>query len=127
MTDQIKEKLNQAAIDAETAIERFMGNEGLYLKYLCRFSEDDTYQELQKALDSSDCQNAFVAAHTLKGVCGNLGMERMTAVLTKQVEYLRKDDMQNAEELMKELQEAYVQVRTVLACLNEAGLSCTEK
>ena len=110
-----KEKLKNAGIEADEAIERFMGNETLYLKYLLRFPGDENYQILCSSMVSGDVKRAFEAAHTLKGVCGNLSIKGMEKLLREQVEYLRAGEMEKAELMMNDLREAYEQVCVLLA------------
>ena len=61
--------------DYDTAMRRFMGNEGMYLKCFGMLFQDKNLEKLGKALSSGDLQAAFEAAHTLKGMAGNMGLE----------------------------------------------------
>ena len=72
MNEALRKKLLGAGVDPDSALERFMGNEGLYLRFAGRFLEDRNYEELLKAMEKGDTKAAFAAAHTLKGVSGNL-------------------------------------------------------
>lgn len=119
MTEEIKEKLLSAGIEPESAVERFMGNEALFIKFLLRFENDENYFKLCEAMKENDCQNAFVAAHTLKGVCGNLSIKKMEALLRDQVEFLRRGDFEKARELMDHLQGEYEKVKEVLNLVKE--------
>lgn len=119
MTEEIRKKLLNAGIETETAIERFMGNEPLYLKFLLQFESDENYSRLCDAMERGDCQDAFVAAHTLKGVCGNLSINRMENILREQVEYLRNGELDKAQKMMEGLKAEYEQVKEVLVCVGE--------
>lgn len=59
MKKQDMEKMVNAGLDPESAIERFMGNETLYLKFLFRFPDDENYQNLCRFIEQQDCGNAF--------------------------------------------------------------------
>ena len=48
-------------------------------KFVARFPEDPTFTELCRAMESGEQKEAFRAAHTLKGVCTNLGFDRLLA------------------------------------------------
>ena len=109
-----EEELRKVGVEPEEAIERFMGNEMLYLKYLIRFTEDENYRILSDSLAEGECRKAFEAAHTLKGVCGNLSVKGMEILLKEQVEYLRSGDIEKAKLMMPELKNAYEQVVSVL-------------
>lgn len=114
-----KELLLEAGIEPDSAIERFMGNEVLYMKYLLRFTEDQNYQSLCEAVDRGACKEAFVAAHTLKGVCGNLSITGMEGILREQVEYLRNNELENAENMMIQLKKAYDTVKNTLESVRD--------
>ena len=69
-----KEMLAAAGIDAEDALERFMGSEALLTRFLGRFLEDASMDALRGAVAAGDWDKALTASHTLKGMCGNLCM-----------------------------------------------------
>ena len=70
MEARIKELLEAAGIRPESALERFMGNEGIYQTFAWKFLDDRNYGALLKAVEEGDAKAAFTAAHTLKGLCG---------------------------------------------------------
>lgn len=119
MKKQDLEKMINAGIDPESAIERFMGNEALYLKFLFRFPEDENYENLCRSIEQQDCGNAFTAAHTLKGVCGNLSIKSMENILREQVEYLRNGELLQGQQMMGELNGAYDRIKEVIDELKE--------
>lgn len=49
--------------------------EELVKKFAIKFLDDPSFSDLSKALDEGNLENAFRAAHTLKGVCMNLGFK----------------------------------------------------
>lgn len=119
MESNIMERLLNAGINPDSAIERFMGNEALYIKYLLRFADDDNYQKLCRSMEKEDCKSAFMAAHTLKGVCGNLSITRMEQLLRNQVEYLRNGDLKKASNMMEPLEKEYESVRNAIDYVRE--------
>ncbi len=66
-----------------------MGKESLYYRFLKKFLDDENYVLLLEAAGQGDSGAAFRAAHTLKGVCGNLGMDRLFGAVSMAVEKLR--------------------------------------
>lgn len=73
MSDTIND-LENLGVDATRAIERFCGNSELYLKFLNKFPDEKTFAELVKVVQEGDLKSAENAAHTLKGVAANLGL-----------------------------------------------------
>lgn len=77
MTIDQKEKLLDLGVDLEETLERFVGNEDLYLRCLKKLSNDKNYSSMLDAIDSKDASAAFEAAHALKGVSANLGLDKL--------------------------------------------------
>lgn len=81
--------LRQAGMDPEEALERFMGSAALYERFLKRFPADESFQQIGPALEAGDWDAAVTAAHTLKGVAGNLGMTDLYRCCSQLVDHLR--------------------------------------
>lgn len=52
-------------------------NDKLVEKFLLKFIDDKSYSDLKNGLSNKDLEAAFRAAHTLKGVCQNLGIDAL--------------------------------------------------
>lgn len=76
-------------VDFEDAMERFVDDEELYIECLRLFLADDNFTALEKAMAENDAQQAFHAAHGLKGVAANLALRPMQAAIAAIVESLR--------------------------------------
>ncbi|WP_321015130.1 Hpt domain-containing protein [Eisenbergiella porci] len=72
--DNFKEIFATYGVDYDATLRRFAGNMALYLRVLGMLPNDKSLEKLGAAIDSGDLDNAFEAAHTLKGVAGNLGL-----------------------------------------------------
>lgn len=59
--------------DIQGAVKRCCGNETLYIACLKVFLEDPTMKGLSAAIANKSWDDAFTAAHALKGVAGNMG------------------------------------------------------
>ena len=67
MTEKELDMLRNAGIDAEKAVQRLMGKEHIFLRYLQRFADDENCDHFLSSLEKKDYQEAFRAVHTLKG------------------------------------------------------------
>lgn len=76
--------------DYNSTMARFMGKEAMYLKFLDMLFKDDNLEKLGTALEQQDYEAAFAAAHTLKGVVGNMGLTPLFNAVCAIVEPLRK-------------------------------------
>lgn len=115
MDDQKRTRLLQIGVDIDGGLERFMGNEALFLKCLSRFPADSSFPQLEQALSDGDLQAAFIAAHTLKGVSGNLSLDAIFHASLPVVEALRCGSQEEAEAAMPELRSSYQNAILVLS------------
>ena len=106
--------LKAGGIDFEQALERFGGNEALYRRLSAKFVDDPHFAELEAALEHGDADAAQRAAHSLKGVAGNLSFGILYDVSCRMNDNLRNGDVAAAQKLMPELRSAYEQVCATL-------------
>ena len=104
--DQI-EALKRTGVDIVPTMERFMGNEALYLKCLGKFLADPNYDCLMKALKESDADAAFNASHTLKGVASNLGFDKLFIAVKDLVEVFRAGSLDYDPKALEHLKNVY--------------------
>lgn len=107
MTSEIKMELVSAGVQVDDALSRLLENESLLERILKKFLEDRSYISLCEALENHDIQGAFMASHTLKGICGNLSMNELYDHISDQVECLRREDLAAAEDLMPQITQDY--------------------
>ncbi len=117
MEDSTKQKLSEAGVDIKSAMERFLGNEALLIRFLKKFSQDANYELLRTSMEEKRYEDAFKAAHTLKGVCGNLSLIRLFEVVDRVVEYLRGKQYAEAEALMPQVVQEYEKISDILKTL----------
>ena len=60
----------------DSVLVRF-GSEKMITKFAKRFADDTTFQDMCKALEEKNVKEAFRMAHTLKGICSNLGFDEL--------------------------------------------------
>lgn len=114
MDEQKYMKLKAAGMDVEDALARFMGNEALMLKFLLRFPQDTGFSQLKTALEEGNVKEAFEAAHTLKGVTGNLSLSGLFQPLSTLVEDLRQGNLAAANSRIKDLEVQYQETVRIL-------------
>ena len=96
--------------DAETVIERFCGNTEMTRRFILRFAEDGSFKNLTAALEENETENAFRAAHTLKGICLNLGFDKLFEQASFVTELLRSGDIDGAKKIFPGLKAEYDRV-----------------
>ena len=93
MTDTQIASLERLGFDHDVTMERFMHNEELFFRCLKKFPNDANYKKLIEALEQDDVLGAFEAAHSIKGVTANLGLNNLFNEIKPMVEVLRKESL----------------------------------
>lgn len=86
---------------------RRLGSEALVKRFALKFLNDTSFQDLKDALVKKDGETAFRAAHTLKGVCLNLGFDNLYPSSKDLTELLRAGSMDGYEDLFAEVEKEY--------------------
>lgn len=97
----------------DDVVGRF-GGERLVNKFAAKFLADKSFEELTNAMASGDAEPAFRAAHTIKGVCANLGFTKLQNVSSELTEELREGFGKNAPQLYEETAAEYNKVVSAL-------------
>ena len=95
-----------------------LGSEALIGHFSLKFLQDKSYAQLQEGMVQKNAEKAFRAAHTLKGVCANLGFTSLYQVSSALTEQLRgKEEIRDCEELYKAVTEQYERTISALETL----------
>ncbi|MEA4854327.1 MAG: Hpt domain-containing protein [Christensenella sp.] len=97
------DRLKNYGADLDGAMGRFLNDEELYASCFAEFMNDPCFAELKNALDAHDYDAAFDAAHTLKGVAGNMGLTPMYRAVCDIVEPLRAKQVSDLQPLYEEI------------------------
>ena len=85
-------------------------SDSLIKRFIIKFLDDSSYSELCDALQKGQRDEAFRAAHTLKGVCAHLGFDQLENSASALTELLRPKDIGIPEEavsMMKDVKHDY--------------------
>lgn len=103
----IQECYIQMKADYEDVLKRF-GTEAFVERFLEKFLNDSSFNNLLDAFEKNDMDAAFVASHTLKGVSMNLGFTYLGEISGKLTQLLRDKAVEKEiKPLFFEVQEAY--------------------
>ena len=106
--------LMDAGIDAESALNRMMGSEALLERLFRRFLEDGNFSALSAAIEAGDREGALTASHTLKGMCGNLSMDELYGLISRQTEFFREGNFQKGADMLKEISAVYYKIKEAI-------------
>lgn len=105
----IKECYEKMGGDFDGVLKR-LGSEALIQRFAVKFLNDTSFQDLKDGIESGDAAKAFRGAHTLKGVCLNLGFESLYQVSAELTEKLRDRELKDYEGLYQAVKEQYARV-----------------
>ena len=83
------ESLKAFGANTEEGLGRCMGNEALYLKLVGVMLADKNFDKLKSAIEAENLDEAFEAAHALKGALGNLALTPLYEKAASLTEFLR--------------------------------------
>ena len=102
----IQECYKKMGADYEDVLKRLY-SEGMIRKFARMFLDDDSYPKLEQSLKEENAEEAFRAAHTLKGVCQNLGFTNLYQPAYELTEVLRAGTLEGSGEWFARVTEQY--------------------
>lgn len=103
----IRDAYEKMGADYEDVLRRLMGDE-MVARFAIKFLDDDSMEKLEAGLAAGNAHEAFIGAHTLKGVCQNLGFDNLYAPAVAVTEALRDaSSIEDAVPLMPALRQQY--------------------
>ena len=109
----VQECYESIGADFEGVLGR-MGSEAMVKRFALKFLDEPSYRSLVKAVEEQNAEGAFRAAHTLKGICLNLGFDNLYKPSEELTELLRgREIVPGSQEKFAEVEAQYN--RTVTA------------
>lgn len=72
-------------------VQQRLPSDRLIKRFITKFLDDGSYAELSQAMASGQREQAFRAAHTLKGVCANLSFTKLLRSASALTDLLRQE------------------------------------
>ncbi len=108
----------QIGSDYSAVLRRMGGSERMVDKFVRKFPNDTTAKQLFESFEGKDYETAFRMAHTLKGVCMNLGFDKLLGSASELTEALRGHVADNADNLLEDVRRDY---NEVMGLIKELG------
>ncbi len=119
MDESIKSMLQNAGVDVNEGIERFMGRDAMYAKFLKKFFQDEVFAQTIEAYERGDLDGVFTGVHTLKGTAGNMSLTPIYKLSCDITEEIRNDRSAAAAELIKnqieQMKQKYNEIREIVS------------
>lgn len=118
MMDEVtRNKLESVGIDVDGTMQRFLGNQELFVKFMKKFTNDQEIIKLKEALANKEYEDVYTSAHTLKGVCANLGMIPLFNVFSLMCQDCRANSYDKLDNLFGQAKIEYDKTVDAINCL----------
>lgn len=114
MDTDFRDALIGSETNVSEAIDRLAGDEELYLKCLDEFLTDQTMAELDAAIETREWNDAFTAAHAMKGLAGNMGFIPLFQSTASLVVAIRKGKMNDIGAIYHEVLNNYKEIIQII-------------
>lgn len=94
-----------------TVMTRMIQEERL-IKYLKIFLEEGSYRKLELYLAEGNVEEAFRAAHSLKGICQNMSFVRLENEISEITELLRAGNLDEGKAYLPNVKACYEEIIT---------------
>lgn len=114
MNEQLRDALLANETDVDGALNRLGNDEDLYISLLLAFLHDETLWNLQQAIASKNWDDAFTAAHALKGLAGNLGFTPLFHSIGELVITIRNGKMDEISSSFSKAKDCYEDIVKII-------------
>ena len=101
------EALKALGCNTDEGLKRCLGDEEFYLEFIPQALEKSRYEKLEKLITEKRLDEAFEAAHALKGVLANLSLDPLLAPVVEITELLRSRTDTDYSKLLTEMWTQY--------------------
>lgn len=115
MNTDVINRLFMWGCDTDSALERVLGDEDMYLDFIQKYCKNEDIDKLDEYILNKSDTDGFTLAHTLKGVYGNLGLIPVYDVICEIVEMLRNGMKEGVEDKMLELHDAKAELDEIMS------------
>ena len=101
------DKLKALGCNTEEGLKRCLGDEEFYLEFIPQALERSRYENLETLIKEKRFDEAFEAAHALKGILANLSLDPLIAPVMEITELLRSRTDTDYSALISEMWAKY--------------------
>ena len=99
--------------NTEEGLKRCMGNEAFYIRLVKMMPKDQNFAILYDSIEKGDLDNAFEAAHALKGALGNLSISSLFEPVQQITELLRSRTKMDYAPLVAEIRKKHEELTRI--------------
>ena len=109
------DKLKEYGADTITGMSRCVNNEALYLRLVGMVPKNEGFKNLYDSINSGNLNDAFLAAHGLKGIVSNLSLTPLSILIEEITEPLRNNVDMDYSLLINKIEEERSKLESLLA------------
>lgn len=94
----------------ENVSSRMMGNQKLVEKFVRKFLEDPSSQQIKESVEKMDYDEILRATHTMKGIASNLEFTQLQQKSAKAVDMIRAGEKETVLPVIDEIEKEYQKV-----------------
>ncbi len=96
-----------------------LGKEERIKRFILKFKADPTFNLLTESIANANYDEAFRAAHTIKGLCQNLGLDQLYKSACALTEELRGGKKPDNDMYYQQVKDDYEQIINAIQLLDE--------
>lgn len=112
-------QMERLGLQTQEALERFMGNEPLFLSFVRKLPEKLDFTCIRQNLEQEDEEAFYVNVHNLKGLAGNLSIKPIYDCAQAILVEFRSSKFKNKKKLVSLTQEAETESAALAALINQ--------
>lgn len=97
-------------IRSRNVSSRMMGNQKLVEKFVRKFLEDPSSQQIKESVEKMDYDEILRATHTMKGIASNLEFTQLQQKSAKAVDMIRAGEKETVLPVIDEIEKEYQKV-----------------
>ncbi len=105
--------LKEYGADTDDALERCMNNADFYIMLVGKSLDDANFEKLKEKINEKNYEEAFSAAHALKGVVTNLSLTPLARPVIEITEALRAGEDRDYSALVTEMDEQLARLKAL--------------
>ncbi|WP_071434669.1 hypothetical protein [Angelakisella massiliensis] len=112
-------QLDRLGFHTQEALNRFMGNEALFLSFVRQLPQKLNLASIRQELEAEDEETFYIGVHNLKGLAGNLSMVHIQECAQAILVEFRTSKFKNKKKLSSLIQEAETESEAIVKTIEQ--------
>jgi len=117
MVQKWKNILHDGGINFELGLSYVAGNEDIYKRFLLKFYNNNKnfIDKYENAIHNKDYEQAEAMAHSMKGVAGYIGAEKISEMCKNLEQSIRDNDLKNIDTILSKLKSHFNKIIDIIS------------